>query len=86
NDAVASLYGIDIPPDHHAVSRLDPADLARRCASFALGRALGRWGGDVLDEGVLEIRPASSRLVARLRDELAELGGGVVVDEVERGL
>lgn len=86
DSVVAGVYGIATNTEmHRAPTPPDQADLAARCVSYAMGRTLGRWGGEALSE-IVPLVPASRRLIERVKGELSALGGVELVDEAERRL
>jgi hypothetical protein len=91
NDVVAEMYGVAATATATATANApapiepDGVDLARRRVSYAIGRAVGRWGGEALSE-IVQLAPASRRLTERVRAEMAVLGGGDLVDEAEQQL
>jgi hypothetical protein len=82
---VAELYGVEMTAKAHQPLEPDRVDAAQRLLSYAIGRVLGRWGGDALSE-VVELAPASRGFVERVNAEIAALGGGELVDELQREL
>jgi hypothetical protein len=82
---VADLYGLSTAPPAHEPGEPDPVDLARRHVSYAVGRTMGRWGGESLGD-VFQIRPVPRAFLERAREELAAGEGGESVDDAERHL
>jgi hypothetical protein len=81
----AEAYGVTVTTKAHGPIEPDTVDLARRRVSYAIGRALGRWGGEALSE-VVPLAPVSRPFIERVTAEIALLSGGDLVDEAERQL
>jgi hypothetical protein len=83
--AVSDVYGLH-GSDANAPNILDDIDLARLHMSYAIGRTLGRWGGEPGTDAIVQIAPADSRLLERVKGELAAVGGPAHVDKVEHAV
>jgi hypothetical protein len=82
---VAEMYGVTPTARTNEAIEPDRVDLARRCVSYAIGRAIGRWGGEALGV-VIQLAPVSRQFVDRVRAELAAMGGNILVDDARQRL